>query len=221
MSADRRFLKKIHARYLAYIHSAHPDALAEETMLVTTLVNVSLLAALLVPVFLLEYAVVGMWRLVLPLFMAGTVMVGAPMIYRLTRSLSLAREAFIFALFSFKAWECAVFGDVVSPGSIWFLTLPLIGIMLGSVRSAATWLLVSSMALVAIHLAFSGGVVFAIPAAQHPHFLYIFSLIGASIAIAVFLLIVENARRLAFQRLRAANKTISGTGDPRCPNRNL
>lgn len=178
-------------------------------MLVTTLVNVSLLAALLVPVFLLEYAIVRMWNLVLPLLIAGALMIGSPMIYRLTRSLSLARESFIFALFGFKAWECAVFSDVVSPGSIWFMTLPLIGIMLGSVRSALIWLIVSSMALVAMHLILAGGVVFPIPAAQYPHFLYIFSLIGASIAIAAFLLIVENARRVAFQRLRAANETIS------------
>jgi diguanylate cyclase (GGDEF)-like protein len=164
---------------------------------------------LLVPVFVLEYAIVDMWRLALPLLLAGVVMVGAPICYRLTRSISLARESFIFALFSFKAWECVVFDDVVSPGSIWFMTLPLIGIMLGSVRSAVAWLLVSSMALVVMHLAFGGGVVFAIPAAQHPHLLYIFSLMGASIAIAAFLLIVENARRAAFERLRAANKTIS------------
>jgi diguanylate cyclase (GGDEF)-like protein len=209
MTADTRVFKNIYDRYLLYILSEEPGAMPEQAMLVTTLVNVSLLAALLVPVFLLEYAVVGMWRLVLPLSIAGMVMVGVPMIYRLTRSLFLARESFIFALFSFKAWECAVFNDVVSPGSIWFMTLPLIGIMLGSVCSAVIWLLVSSMALVAMHLTLAGGVVFALPAAQHPHFLYIFSLIGASIAIAAFLLMVENARRVAFQRLRAANKTIS------------
>lgn len=177
-------------------------------MLITTLVNVSLLAALLLPAFLLEYAVVKMWRLVLPLSVAGLFMVGAPIIYRATRSINLARELFILSLFGFKAWECFVFNDVVSPGSIWFITLPLIGIMLGSIRSALIWLLVSGGALVAMHLTLDGGVVFAMPATQHPHFLYIFSLISASIAIFAFLLIVETARRRAFQRLRSANKII-------------
>ena len=209
MTADSRYFKKIHDRYLRYILSEQPGTLPEQAMLVTTLVNVSLLAALLVPVFLLEYAVVGMWRLVLPLSIAGMVMVGAPVVYRRTRSICLARESFIFALFSFKAWECVVFNDVVSPGAVWFMTLPLIGIMLGSIRSAVIWLLVSGIALVVMQLTLGGGVVFAIPATQHPHFLYIFSLIGASIAIAAFLLIVENARRIAFQRLKAANRTIS------------
>jgi diguanylate cyclase (GGDEF)-like protein len=178
-------------------------------MVVKTLVNVSLLAAWLVPVFILEYAAVGMWRLALPLLLAGLFMAGAPLVYRVTRSLSVARELFILALFGFKAWECVVFGDVVSPGSVWFMTMPLIGIMLGSVRSAVIWLAVTSAALVGMCLTLRGGVVFSTAAAEHPHFLYTFSLIGASISIAAFLLIVEDARRRAFRRLKIANKTIS------------
>ena len=98
MPASRGFFRIVYDRYLRYILAVEQGALPERTMLVTTLVNVSLLAALLVPVFLLEYAVVRMWSLVLPLSVAGALMVGSPIIYRLTGSLSLARESFIFAL---------------------------------------------------------------------------------------------------------------------------
>lgn len=178
-------------------------------MVVTTLVNVSLLAALLVPAFLLEYAFVQMWRLVIPLFAAGVVMVAAPLVYRFSRSMRLAREAFIVALFSFKLWECFVFGDVVSPGAVWFIAMPLLAILLGSVRSAVTWLVVTNTSMIMAHLALGNGVVFSIPSTEKPHFLYIFSHIGASFSIAVFLLIVESARRRAFQRLKIANETIS------------
>lgn len=196
-------------RYLRYILPADTRVSSAQAMLVTSLVNVSLLAALLVPVFLLEYTVVHMWRLVVPLLVAGMVMVTAPLIYRLSQSLILAREAFIVALFSFKLWECVVFGDVVSPGAVWFITMPLIAIMLGSILSAVMWLVVTNTALILAHLMLGNGVAFPIPGTQNPHFLYIFSHIGASIAITVFLLMVEHARRHAFQRLKIANKTIS------------
>ena len=201
--------KEPYKRYLRYILPESERVSQEQTMVVTTLVNVSLLAALLVPAFLLEYTFVQMWRLVMPLFAAGVVMVAAPLIYRFSRSMRVAREAFIAALFSFKLWECFVFGDVVSPGAVWFIAMPLIAVMLGSVRSAVAWLLITNTAMILAHLMLGNGVVFPLPSTENPHFLYIFSHIGASFSVAIFLLIVENARRRAFQRLKIANETIS------------
>lgn len=196
-------------RYLRYILPDDTRVSSDHAMLVTTLINVSLLAALFVPVFVLEYAIVHMWRLVVPLLIAGVIMVGVPLIYRLSRSLSMAREAFIVALFSFKLWECVVFGDVVSPGAVWFITMPLLAIMLGSILSAIAWLVITNSALILAHLMLGNAVVFPIPGIENPHFLYVFSHIGASIAITVFLLMVDHARRRAFQRLKIANKTIN------------
>jgi len=209
MPAATRAFKERYKRYVKYILPDTECASPEQAMVVTTLVNVSLLAALLVPAFVLEYALVQMWRLVVPLFVAGIVMVAAPLIYRFSRSISVAREIFIVALFSFKLWECVVFGDVVSPGAVWFIAMPLLAIMLGSVRSAVAWLLITNTAMILAHLMLGNGVVFPIPSTENPHFLYIFSHIGASFSVAVFLLIVENARRRAFQRLKIANETIS------------
>lgn len=196
-------------RYLRSVLPVDKRTLPDQVSLVTTLVNVSLLAALFVPVYLFQYAFVQMWRLVLPLFVAGAIMIGAPLVYRLTQSLPVAREAFICAVFSFKLWECVVFGDVVSPGAVWFIAIPLLAIMLGSIRSAVIWLVVTNAALIAAGLMLGNGVVFPMPDTEHPHFLYVSSHIGASIAITVFLLMVEHARHRAFERLRVANKAIS------------
>lgn len=201
--------KDPYKRYLQYVLPDTARTSLEDTMVVATLVNVSLLAALLVPAFVLEYAIVEMWRLVAPLLIAGIVMVAAPVIYRFSGSMRVAREIFIVALFSFKLWECVVFGDVVSPGTVWFIAMPLLAILLGSVRSAVAWLVITNMAVIIAHLMLGNGVVFSIPATEKPHFLYIFSHIGASFSIAIFLLIVESARRRAFQRLKIANETIS------------
>lgn len=201
--------KERYKRYLLYILPNIERESPEHAMVVSTLVNVSLLAASLVPAFLLEYAVVQMWQLVIPLLVAGAVMVGTPLLYRCSRSILLAREAFIVALFSFKLWECVVFGAVVSPGAVWFIAMPLLAIMLGSVRSAVAWLVATNVAMVATHLMLGSSVVFKVHTTENPHFLYIFSHIGASFSIAVLLLIVEHARQRTFQRLKIANETIS------------
>jgi hypothetical protein len=186
MPAATQAFKEQYKRYLRYILPDTEHAPPEQAMVVTTLVNVSLLAALLVPAFVVEYALVQMWRLVVPLSVAGVVMVATPLIYRFSRSLSLAREMFIAALFSFKLWECVVFGDVVSPGAVWFVAMPLLAIMLGSVRSAVAWLVITNTAMILAHLMLGSRVVFPISSAENPHFLYIFSHIGASFSIAIF-----------------------------------
>jgi diguanylate cyclase (GGDEF)-like protein len=167
------------------------------------------MAMLLVPAFVAEYAVIGMWNLALPLLAATPFMAGAPLIYRATGSLALARETFIIALFAFKFWEAIVFGGAVSPGSIWFAACPLIAIMLGSLVSATAWLILGSASLIWMQLALGDSVKFLAQASAYPHFAYIFSLIGLSLATAMFLALGELARRDAFRRLEAANHTIS------------
>ena len=209
MPAAAQAFNEQYKRYLRYILTGTEHVPLEQVTVVTTLINVSLLAALLVPAFVVEYALVQMWRLVVPLCVAGVVMVATPLIYRFSRSMFVARELFIVALFSFKLWECVIFGDVVSPGAVWFIAMPLIAIMLGSVRSAVAWLVITNLAIILAHLVLGNNVVFPIASTENPHFLYIFSHIGASFSIAIFLLIVESARRHAFQRLKIANETIS------------
>jgi diguanylate cyclase (GGDEF)-like protein len=137
------------------------------------------------------------------------VLVGAPWIYRVTGSLALAREIFIIALFGFKTWESVVFGGAVSPGSIWYIACPMVAIMLGSVRSAMIWLAIVSASLIGLQTALGDSVRFLVQPTAHPHFAYIFSLIGVTLAVALFLALVEMMRRDAFQRLEAANRMIS------------
>lgn len=208
MPLNNVFGLNTYKRYLHYILPTNAQVSSSQAVLVRTLVNVSLMAALLVPAFLLAYAYMHMWRLV-PLLIAGAVMVAAPLIYRLSRSLLLARETFIVALFSFKLWECVVFGDVVSPDAVWFIAMPLLALMLGSLRSAIAWFVVTNAAMILAHLILGNGVVFPIPGTKNPHFLYVFSHVAASFTIGVFLLTIERARHRAFQRLKVANRTIS------------
>ncbi|MBK4737059.1 GGDEF domain-containing protein [Noviherbaspirillum pedocola] len=200
--------KALYERYLGYFMPSG-DASTEHRISVANLVIVSMMGALLVPAFVAEYAVLGMWNLALPLLAVTPFMLGAPLIYRCSGSLALAREIFILALFGFKTWESIVFGGAVSPGSLWYIACPLMAIMLGSTGSALTWLAISSASLVAMQTAMGDNVHFTVLATAYPHFAYIFSLIGVSVAIALFLALIEMGRRDAFHRLEVANHTIN------------
>jgi diguanylate cyclase (GGDEF)-like protein len=207
MSSENWPGKAMYERYLGCFLPDHEMA-TEKRLPVSNMVILSLMGALMAPAFILEYAALGMWNLALPLLAATPFMLGAPLIYRLTGSLAFAREIFNGTLFAFKAWESMVFGGAVSPGSIWFIACPLIAIMLGSVRSAMAWLAIGSASLIIMQLLMGDSVRFLTQATSHPHFAYIFSLIGVSMAIALFLSLIEMGRRDAIRRLEAANRTI-------------
>jgi diguanylate cyclase (GGDEF)-like protein len=189
-----------------------PDEVAESpgaAGYATNLVNIALLACLVIPCFLLEYAVLGLWNLVATLTLAGVPMVGAPFVYKFTGKLSWARELFIIALFSFKAWESVLFGGLISPGSVWFIALPVIAILLGSVRSAVFWLFVTIAVMATLQRIFGDNVQFLATDVASPHFLYAFSLVGLAMAISAFMVMVEHAKKSAIRKLEIANKTIS------------
>jgi diguanylate cyclase (GGDEF)-like protein len=189
-----------------------PDEVAESPDVagyVINLVNIALLACLVIPCFLLQYAVLGMWNLAAALTLAGVPMVGAPFVYKFTGKLPWARELFIVSLFSFKAWESVLFGGLISPGSVWFIAFPVIAILLGSVGSAVFWLLVTIGMMAALQRIFGDNVQFLATEVASPHFLYAFSLVGLAIAISAFMGMVESARKRAIRKLEIANKTIS------------
>jgi diguanylate cyclase (GGDEF)-like protein len=176
---------------------------------VTNLVNIALLACLVIPCFLLQYTLLGLWNLAAALTLAGVPMVGAPLVYKFTGKLSWARELFITSLFSFKAWESVLFGGLISPGSTWFIAFPVIAILLGSLRSAVFWLFVTIGVMATLQRHFGDNVQFLATEVASPHFLYAFSLVGLAVAISAFMALVENARKSAIRKLEIANKTIS------------
>jgi diguanylate cyclase (GGDEF)-like protein len=189
-----------------------PDEVAESpgaAGYATNLVNIALLACLVIPCFLLEYAVLGLWNLVATLTLAGVPMVGAPFVYKFTGKLSWARELFIIALFSFKAWESVLFEGLISPGSVWFIAFPVIAILLGSVRSAVFWLFLTIAVMATLQRVFGDNVQFLATDVASPHFLYAFSLVGLAMAISAFMVMVEHAKKSAIRKLEIANKTIS------------
>lgn len=184
------------------------DPFSEEADDIARLANMALLAALVIASFVAEFTYFRIWELAIALGVAGLVMVGSPWIYKTTGSLSVARESFLVSLFLFKLGESVFLGSVVSPGAMWFIAMPIIAILLGSVTSGICWLAVSTSGMLWLHSLYGGNVVFANSPVPMPEFLYTFSLVFLGFGLVAFVLMVDTSRKKAFRRLKSANQII-------------
>jgi diguanylate cyclase (GGDEF)-like protein len=200
--------KKYYNAFLDRVIPADIDRVSQTAIGLTNLCHLFLLALFFVPAFVLQYLLLGNWNLAFSLMLAGVLMALAPWVYKLTGKLWIAREQFIVPLIGFKVWETILFGGVVSPGTIWFITPPIIAILLGSVRAAVVWLGIAIATVIGLQLVLGDNVDFANTPVAHPHFMFVFSLIGLCLALAAFVLMVETSRISAFQGLEKANQTI-------------
>ena len=184
------------------------DPLSEEAHDVARLLNLSLLAVPVVVAFVVEFATFGIWQLAVSLTLAGTVMVGSPWIYKKTGRLSVARESFLVSLFAFKLFESIFLASITSPGSTWFIALPIVAILLGSVISGLCWLGISTACLLILHHlhASSPNMAGLLPADMN--FLYTFSLVVLGLSVTIFVFMVDASRKNAYLRLQHANDVI-------------
>ena len=203
-----RFLQRGYSSLLARVTPADIDPNSEEADDIARLLNLALLAVPVVACFVAEFAFFGIWELALSLGVAGVVMIASPWIYWKTASLSIARESFLISLFVFKLYESMFLASVTSPGSMWFIAMPTIAILLGSVRSGLCWLGISTAGLLALYRLYGDSVSAAVSVQETMDFLYTFSLVFLGVGIVCFVLMVDASRKKAFRRLQDANGVI-------------
>jgi len=184
------------------------DPLSEGAHDVARLLNLSLLAAPVVVAFVAEFAIFGIWQLAVSLALAGTVMVASPWIYKKTRSLPIARESFLVSLFAFKLFESVFLASITSPGSVWFIALPIVAILLGSVISGLCWLAISTAGFFVLHQLHGSSAGMTGYLSADMNFLYTFSLVVLGVSVTTFVFIVEASRKNAYLRLQEANDVI-------------
>ncbi|RYE79298.1 MAG: GGDEF domain-containing protein [Oxalobacteraceae bacterium] len=201
------YVRGKYSSLLARVSLPDNDPLSERAHDVARLLNLALLAAPFVVAFVVEFAAFGIWQLAVALALAGIVMVASPWLYKKTHSLSIARESFLVSLFAFKLFESVFLASMASPGSIWFIALPIVAILLGSVISGLCWLGVSAVGFVVLHhLHTSTPGMPGAPADMN--FMYTFSLVALGLSVTTFVFMVDASRKNAHLRLQQANDVI-------------
>ena len=202
------YVRGKYSTLLARVSLPGTDPLSEQAHDVARLLNLSLLAGPVVVAFVAEFVIFGIWQLAVSLTLAGTVMVASPWIYRKARSLPMARESFLVSLFAFKLFESVFLASVTSPGSTWFIALPIVAILLGSVISGLCWLGISTACLLILHHLHASRPNMAGLLPADMNFLYTFSLVVLGLSVTIFVFMVEASRKNAYLRLQQANDVI-------------
>lgn len=203
-----RFFQHGYVSLLARVTPPDVDPNSEEADDIARLLNLALLAVPVGLAFVVEFAFFGIWQLALSLGLAAVVMIASPWIYKKTASLSIARESFLMSLFVFKLYESVFLASVASPGSMWFIAMPTVAILLGSVFSGLCWLGISTASLLVLYQLYDGSAGIIGHLQPHLDFLYTFSLVFLGVGVVSFVLMVDASRKKAMRRLQDANAVI-------------
>ena len=203
----RSLLDRLHGlrcRLLTYLLSGRASRQPSAEDDVQKLINLVGISVLIAPSFAVYYAVVGLPELAIALALASLVMLSAFAIYRKTGVLAFARDHFLFGFFCYLVYCGYYFGTVSSPTTFWLAAIPVVGVLLGSARSGAIWLV-----LVLAFLAILSGLTDASASTALPAHLYAMSLAGMVVAIFLFVLMIDSARRRALLKLENANVAVT------------
>lgn len=170
------------------------------------LVTMVLLAAVMVPLFLVYLLVMGYHELARAMMLLGAVLPGTLLAYRIWGSLALSRDFFLGTLFLFLVYQTLFFGSVQAPALVWFTVMPVVSVLLGSSKAAFGWLGLVLLTIGALY--FHTGGEAAAGAIAWPHHYYAVSLACMIVSVFLFVLMVEAARQSSFRRLNAANLAI-------------
>ncbi|WP_222846784.1 methyl-accepting chemotaxis protein [Chitinolyticbacter meiyuanensis] len=137
-----------------------PDGVRAEALAYSRARNVvgaALLAALLVPVFSVNYFKLGHAAMGWGILAAGGAMLLSALLLRLTGVLALARECLIASFYGMVVWMCLVNGGIESSSAPWFLLLPVAATFIGGKRDGVCWSVLSLVAIVLFAMAHAQG----------------------------------------------------------------
>ncbi|MEH6459317.1 methyl-accepting chemotaxis protein [Chitinimonas sp. JJ19] len=172
------------------------------------IVGATLLAAVFVPIFALNYFKLGHGAMGWGIVTAGFLMLTAGFLLKLTGLLPLVREYAIAVFFGMVVWMCYVNGGIESSSSPWFLLVPVASMFIGGKKSATFWSVGALIAIVLFFVAHKNG--WALPksplgAELHPQ-LQTRSLVGLTIVIYALAMVFEFGKVKSFEKTEQARQ---------------
>jgi diguanylate cyclase (GGDEF)-like protein len=199
-------------RYITAIHWFIPAEAQQNAAQLTraqNVVNAVVLAALAGPFYSLAYYLLGFPVAAQEILACCAFMFIAPFLLRTTRSIAIAREVFLCAVFFNFTWLTFNLGGVNAPTAGWLITAPVVAMFLGGVGTAVFWLTMSCGAVAAIYILPLVG----IPLPPHPvkdmDLLYLLCDLGLYLVIVVFVLLFELTKTQGFIKLEQALNVIN------------
>jgi diguanylate cyclase (GGDEF)-like protein len=199
-------------RYITAIHWFIPAEAQQNAAQLTraqNVVNAVVMAALSGPFYSLAYYLLGFPVAAQEILACCAFMFVSPFLLRATKSIAIAREVFLCAVFFNFTWLTFNLGGVNAPTAGWLITAPVVAMFLGGVGTAVFWLTMSCLAVAAIYILPLMG--FALP--PHPvkdmDLLYLLCDLGLYLVIVIFVLLFELTKTQGFIKLEHALNVIN------------
>ncbi|WP_036164641.1 diguanylate cyclase domain-containing protein [Massilia sp. 9096] len=203
---------KLISRYITAIHWFIPIEAQQNAAQLTraqNVINAVVMAALSGPLYALAYYLLGFTIAAQEILTCCAFMFVTPFLLRMTRSIVVAREVFLCAVFFNFTWLTFHLGGVNAPTAGWLITAPVVAMFLGGVGTAVFWLAMSCLAAGGVYALPMLGM--ALPA--HPvrdmDLLYLLCDVGLYMVIVVFVLLFELTKTQGFIKLEQALNVIN------------
>jgi diguanylate cyclase (GGDEF)-like protein len=203
---------KLISRYITAIHWFIPVEAQQHAAQLTraqNVINAVVMAALSGPSFALAYYLLGFTAAAQEILTCCAFMFITPFLLRTTRSIVIAREVFLCAVFFNFTWLTFHLGGVNAPTAGWLITAPVVAMFLGGVATAVFWLAMSCLVVAAVYILPLAG----IPLPAHPvrdmDLLYLLCDLGLYLVIVIFVLLFELTKTQGFIKLEQALNVIN------------
>jgi diguanylate cyclase (GGDEF)-like protein len=200
------------SRYIAAIQWFIPLEAQQDAATLTraqNVINAVVMAALSGPLYAFIYGALGFRAAAQVILICCAFMFVSPILLRFTKSIVVAREVFLCAVFFNFTWLTYSLGGVSAPTAGWLITAPVVAMFLGGVATAVFWLCMSCTAVSIIYAMPLMG----IPLPHHPvedmTLLYLLCDFGLYIVIVVFVLLFELTKTQGFIKLQQALEFIN------------
>lgn len=212
------FGTRLITRYIAAIRWFIPLEVREDAATLTraqNVMNAAVMAALSGPLYAFTYHALGYSAAARVILTCCAGMFVAPFLMRLTKSIVVAREVFLCAVFFNFSWLTYAMGGVSAPTAGWMVVPPMVALFLGGFATAMFWLGLTCATVVLIHAL----PLLGIPLPTHPiedmALLYLLCDVGLYIVIVLFVILFELTRTQGVVKLQQALDFMHGlaTGD--------
>jgi diguanylate cyclase (GGDEF)-like protein len=128
----------------------------------------------------------------------------APFLLRATKSIVVAREAFLCAVFFNFSWLTYAMGGAAAPTAGWMVVPPMVAMFLGGVATAMFWLGLTCATIVLIYALPLLGIPLPPNPIEDMALLYLLCDVGLYLVIVLFALLIELTRAQGFVKLQQA-----------------
>lgn len=198
---------RLTTRYLAAIRWFIPPEVRADAATLTraqNVINAVFMAALSGPFYAYTYHALGYSAAGRVILTCCICMFGAPFLLRLTKSIVVAREVFLCAVFFNFSWLTYAMGGVSAPTAGWMVVPPMVALFLGGFATSMFWLLLTCATVVFIYAL----PLLGIPLPAHPieemRLLFLLCDFGLYLVIVLFVFLFELTRTEGVVKLQHA-----------------